>query len=43
MPKHPYSTPNREQHGTPKIIPNPPASTVAKALSQNKAQVDKSK
>ena len=38
-----YGSPNREQHGTPKIVLNPPASSVAKALANNAALVNATK
>jgi hypothetical protein len=41
--KNPYSSSAPEQHGAAKVIPNDPAPTVAQALKNSQAQVDKAK
>jgi hypothetical protein len=41
--KKPYGSPGKELQPDPQIIDNPPAATVAQALANNQAVIDKAK
>jgi hypothetical protein len=41
--KSPYTDARRKQHGAAKVIPDDPAPSVAQALKNSQAQVDKAK